>query len=58
MQKGVSRINRLTLDKMESTRKSTRKAKDRLMIFLPIQRIDPVIQVVIETAIQTDVQEE
>jgi CRISPR/Cas system-associated protein Csm6 len=28
------------------------------MVFLPIQRIDPVIQVLIEATVQADVQEE
>ena len=54
MQQGVSRINRLTHGKVSSTL----KAKGRLMVLFPVQRIDPVIEVFIQPVVQTDVQEE
>ncbi len=54
IQRGVSRGSRLTPDKIESAR----EVKACLMVFLPIQGIYPVIQVFIQPAVQTDVQEE
>ena len=51
MQQGVSRINRLTQEKM----KSALKEKDGSMFFLPFQRVDPVIQILIEASVQVDV---
>ena len=35
-----------------------REVKGCLMILLPIQRIDPVVQIIFEASIQADVQEE
>ena len=51
MQQVVSRINRLTQEKM----KFALKERDGSMFFLPFQRVDPVIQILIEASVQVDV---